>query len=101
MEKTITLRNYAGKKFDVKIEDFEDVKELFCHIIAGDEILHIERKNGKSQIIDTEDLSKEFRILADEGDLYDGGWNIPLDKIDEFSARESSLDSFLGEAAWE
>lgn len=77
MHKTATIRNYNADTTEVVIEEFENVSAIFVCVISGDEVLNVIYKDGRTERFD----SSNDRIT----DYYDGGYNVPLDKLDEFS----------------
>lgn len=46
MEKTITLMDYAGKKTEFSIPNFEDVLTIVIQIVTGDEIAMVIYDDG-------------------------------------------------------
>lgn len=77
MHKTVTIRDYGTKRTKVVIKDFENVSSIFVCVISGDEVLYVIYKDGHIERFD----SSNDRIT----DYYDGGYNVPLDKLDAFS----------------
>lgn len=85
MNKTVTLRGFDGARTDFIIENFEDVRFIYCRIVTGDEILRVIYKSGEVCEFDC----GEGRIL----DFIDGEYIIPLGRIDEFSAQTNSYEA--------
>jgi len=77
MRKTVTIRDYGTKRTKVVIKDFENVSSIFVFVVSGDEVLSVLYKDGHTERFDSSDC----RVT----DYYDGGYNVPLDKLDEFS----------------
>lgn len=95
MKKNIKIRNCEDEKFEVKIDDFEDVEKLECEVWWGNEVLKIYYKNGKVTRIDTSDCPGIPNI-----DEYYGSYAISLDKIDEFSNYTSSHEGLDKNNGW-
>ena len=77
MDKEIYIRDYARKKKKVIIPQFENVKRISVQILSGDEILNVVYSDCSTKRFDSCDCRT--------ADYYDGEYNLPLNKVDEFS----------------
>ncbi len=77
MHKTVTIRDYNADTTEVVIDDFENVVSIFVCVISGDEVLYVLYKDGRTERFDSSDCRAT--------DQYEGGYFLPLDKLDEFS----------------
>lgn len=82
MDKKVFIRDYTDHKTEVAIKDFEKVLRLDVEIITGDEVLTVTYKDGAKISFD----SCDRRI----SDYYDANYELPLDKVDEFSNFDGS-----------
>lgn len=84
MDKKITIVDFEGTKKEVAIKDFKNVIAITVSVKSGDETLLVIYKDGKTDYFDSSDC----RFMG----FDDGTYNLPLDKIDEFSKGTNSYD---------
>lgn len=82
MDKMVYIRDYNDTKKAVTINSFEDVEKITVSIQSGDEILTVYYKDLSTVDFDSSDC----RLM----NFFDGEYELPLDKIDDFSAFDGS-----------
>lgn len=85
MDKIVMIRDWSGRRKKVKITNLEQVQEIWCEVISGDEVLTVDYLNGDRVIFDA---SKD-RIL----DFFDTRYRIPLENLDLFSNQTDSYEA--------
>lgn len=77
MNKEIYIRDYSDKKVPITIPNFEDVIKIIVEIISGDEVLTVLYRDYSTKKFDSSGCRMQ--------NFYDDEYELPLDKIDEFS----------------
>lgn len=70
MEKKIYILDYEGKKTEVEIEDFDNVKRMTITVLSGDEVLDVVYKNGTTRRYDSSDC-RWYSYYDCEYDIYE------------------------------
>lgn len=84
MNKKINIYDYKDKPKSIIIKNFENIIEIYCEVLSGDEVLTVVYKDGEEKVFD----AGVHRYI----DFYDGVVDIPLNKIDEFASITHSND---------
>lgn len=77
MDKIVDIRDYEGKKKNITIKNFEQVKSISVTILSGDEVLDVTYEDKHTDSFDASDS----RVIS----YFDVVYDLPLHLIDEFS----------------
>lgn len=83
MKKEIKIVDYAGNRKNIVLEDVENISLIKVEVRTGDEVLRVKYKDGHKKSFDS---CPGGRIV----NFYDGEYELPLDRLDEFAKCEGS-----------
>ena len=83
MNKKIKIVDYTGCRKTILLEDIENIDSIKVEVRTGDEILRVKYKDGHKKSFDS---CPGGRIE----NFYDGEYELPLYRIDEFSKSKGS-----------
>lgn len=78
MNKKVKIVDFAGSIKTIILKDISSITSIKVKILTGDEVLKVMYKDGHSK---TYDSCSGIRLA----NLYDGEYELSLDKLDEFA----------------